>query len=202
LTAEERELLQKLLEAFDEEGLKKSLGIKKFKSGSRAKQLEEYYMGPTLNISGYQCGYTGPYTKTNLPRSASVKMDIRFVPNQASDEILGKLRAHLDNHGFSEVEIHKQAALSWYRTPPTADIVQVIVRGTKAMGIEPIVYPSGFWSDPCSVVAKAGNLYHRVVMFGAGGSGNYHSANEWVSVEGLRLCEKQFGAFLYQYGKV
>lgn len=202
MTEQERELFQRVIETFDEEAVRKSLGVKKFKSGSREKQIQEYFLGPTLNISGYQCGYTGAYIKTNFPMDAIAKMDIRLVPNQTPEEILHKLRSHLDKHGFSEVKIHKQASYNWYRTPPSADIVKVLVEATKRMGVDPVVYPSGYWSDPCSIVAKPGNLYDRIISFGLGGSGNYHQANEWVSIEGLRLTEKQFCTFLYEYSKL
>ncbi len=40
-----------------------------------------------------------------LPAKASAKVDFRLVPNQTPQEVLEKLRAHLDKQGFTDVQI-------------------------------------------------------------------------------------------------
>ena len=55
---------------------------------------------PTCNIQGISAGYTGPGTKTILPRQAQAKLDLRLVPDQDPDEIFELLRAHLDESGL------------------------------------------------------------------------------------------------------
>ena len=43
--------------------------------------------------------------KTVLPAEASAKMDFRLVPDQRPRDVFDKLRAHLDDQGFADVEI-------------------------------------------------------------------------------------------------
>ncbi|MCA9929713.1 MAG: M20/M25/M40 family metallo-hydrolase [Anaerolineales bacterium] len=60
---------------------------------------------PTCTICGITTGYQGPGSMTVQPAKASAKIDFRLVPNQTPDEIVSKLRAHLDANGFDDVEI-------------------------------------------------------------------------------------------------
>src|SRR3546814_12482157 len=43
---------------------------------------------------------------TILPGRAVAKLDLRLVPNQTRAEAEKKLRAHLDKHGFTDVEVN------------------------------------------------------------------------------------------------
>lgn len=60
---------------------------------------------PSCTICGITTGYQGPGSKTVLPASATAKIDFRLVPNQTPDDILQKLRLHLDTWGFSDIHI-------------------------------------------------------------------------------------------------
>lgn len=60
---------------------------------------------PTCTICGLTSGYQGPGSMTVLPAKASAKVDFRLVPVQTPEEIVSKLRAHLDTNGFEDVEI-------------------------------------------------------------------------------------------------
>ena len=46
-----------------------------------------------------------PASSHTLPAKASAKVDFRLVPEQTPEEIVSKLRAHLDRNGFEDVEI-------------------------------------------------------------------------------------------------
>ncbi|MGI6574934.1 MAG: peptidase dimerization domain-containing protein [bacterium] len=46
---------------------------------------------PTFNINGISAGYIGKGGKTVIPSEASVKLDIRLVANQSSEDIFNKL---------------------------------------------------------------------------------------------------------------
>ena len=67
--------------------------------------LERYSFAPTCNIAGLVSGYTGEGSKTVLPAKAMAKIDFRLVPNQDPDDILAKLRSHLDEQGYSDISI-------------------------------------------------------------------------------------------------
>ena len=60
---------------------------------------------PTVTIQGLVGGYTGPGGKTSIPSRAEAKLDFRLVPDMRADEVVSKLRAHLDKRGFSDIEI-------------------------------------------------------------------------------------------------
>jgi len=200
-TEEEREMVEKLKKLFDEEVYKRERGVKKLKRGLPGIKLyESYLMDPRLNINGYSSGYTGPAIKTSFPDSAKAKIDIRLVPNMLADDILRKLRRHLDKHGFPEVEIKVQASYGWVRTSIKSEIVQAALRAADRHGVESICHPLYFGSTP-SVVFGGPPLNIPCVSAGLGRMGRPHEANEYITVEGLREFEKYVVTFLYEYAK-
>jgi acetylornithine deacetylase/succinyl-diaminopimelate desuccinylase-like protein len=70
-----------------------------------AELLVQETLVPTCTICGLTSGYQGPGSKTVLPAKASAKIDFRLVPNQMPEEIVEKLRAHLDAQGFEDVKV-------------------------------------------------------------------------------------------------
>jgi acetylornithine deacetylase/succinyl-diaminopimelate desuccinylase-like protein len=60
---------------------------------------------PTLNVQGLWSGFIGPGDKTITPAEAHARLDIRIVPDQRPGAIADALRAHLDAHGFDDVEV-------------------------------------------------------------------------------------------------
>ncbi|HKW21492.1 MAG TPA: M20/M25/M40 family metallo-hydrolase [Ktedonobacterales bacterium] len=67
--------------------------------------FERSTFSPTCNIAGLLSGYTGEGTKTVLPAAAMAKIDFRLVPDQDPDDILAKLRAHLDANGYDDISL-------------------------------------------------------------------------------------------------
>ena len=91
----------------DSEDMLKRYGLKGFLNGMKGGvdlRREEVFM-PTCTICGLTSGYQGPGSKTVLPAQASAKVDFRLVPDQTPQEVLEKLRKHLDAEGFSDIEI-------------------------------------------------------------------------------------------------
>jgi acetylornithine deacetylase/succinyl-diaminopimelate desuccinylase-like protein len=60
---------------------------------------------PCMNVNGFSGGYGGDGAKTVLPAEGSVKIDFRLVPDQDPQHIVGLIRAHLDRHGFGDIEL-------------------------------------------------------------------------------------------------
>lgn len=58
-----------------------------------------------MNVNGFLGGYAGEGAKTVLPAESSVKIDFRLVPDQDPQRIVALLRAHLDRHGFEDIEL-------------------------------------------------------------------------------------------------
>lgn len=89
-------------------------------------KMEEVFT-PTCTICGLTSGYQGPGAKTVQPAFASAKVDFRLVPNQKPQDILKKLRVHLDAEGFSDVKIDFLGGEPAARTDPDDPFIKLIV---------------------------------------------------------------------------
>jgi acetylornithine deacetylase/succinyl-diaminopimelate desuccinylase-like protein len=200
LTTSERDQLTRLKNDFDDVATMRRLGIRQFRDGRRgADYFEEYASGPVLNIDGYSSGYTGPFIKTMLPDSAVAKIDIRLVPDMDKDEILRKLRSHLDKHGFQNVDIWLQGSYNWSKTDLSASVIQAAIAALQAHGVEPAIWPMTYYCAPTSVFNEP-PLNLPVTDAGVGHMGRWHEANEFFAVDSMRAFEKWMVTFLYEFG--
>jgi acetylornithine deacetylase/succinyl-diaminopimelate desuccinylase-like protein len=88
----------------------------------------EQIFSPTCTICGLTSGYQGPGSKTVLPARASAKVDFRLVPDQDPRDILKKLRAYLDKHGFTDVQITDLGSDPAARTDPDHPFIQLVAK--------------------------------------------------------------------------
>ena len=164
-TARDRELFDALPDVAEE--YKERYGVKHFikglKGGTELK-MEEVFT-PTCTICGLTSGYQGPGSKTVQPAFASAKVDFRLVPDQKPEDILKKLRAHLDAEGFNDVQIKFLGGEPAARTDPDDSFVRTVVQAAEevyeeAMQLVPMVGGSGpsypFVHDLGLPVATAG----------------------------------------------
>ncbi|MFN8382393.1 MAG: M20/M25/M40 family metallo-hydrolase [Anaerolineales bacterium] len=126
-SARDRELMDALPEVADEYltryGAK---GFIKGLTGGTDLKIEEVFT-PTCTICGLTSGYQGAGSKTVQPAFASAKVDFRLVPNQMPQDILKKLRAHLDAEGFSDVQIEFLGGEPAARTDPDDPFVKIVL---------------------------------------------------------------------------
>ena len=63
--------------------------------------------GQSMNLDGIWAGnmFEGG-SGAILPNRIVSKHNFRYVPNQTGPDIVNKLRAHLDKHGYEDVEIN------------------------------------------------------------------------------------------------
>ena len=183
-TPRERELLEQA--GWDDEEQKRSLGTDEFVGGvSGTDALQQLLFTPTCNIAGFASGYVGEGRKTLLPATAAVNIDFRLVSDQDPSDILAKLRAHLDRHGFEDIEIdHEGGGIEPSRTNPDDPFVQVVVDAAKTVyQKDPTVRPTGDASGR-QAVWLAGKL-------GIPGAGTAvgppdwrgHAANEFMTIQ-------------------
>ena len=135
----------------DEEEAKESLGLKGFIKGVTGYDYKSrHILEPTCNICGFDAGYTGPGSKTVLPNFASVKLDFRLVPNQNPDDVLDKLRRHLDTQGFDDITIASQVeGENPARTPLDSPFVAMVAEAAREVyATEPVIVPSMAGSGP------------------------------------------------------
>jgi acetylornithine deacetylase/succinyl-diaminopimelate desuccinylase-like protein len=201
LTAAEQEQLDRLKANFDEEATKRRLGIRRFRGGCLGSEyFEEFTAGPVLNIDGYRSGYIGPYIKTMFPDSAVAKLDIRLVPDMEKEDIKGKLRKHLDTHGFSHVELWFQGSYSWSKTDLSADIVQAAITAVETHGVEPAIWPTAYYAAPMAVFNRP-PLNLPCTDAGIGYMGRWHEANEFFAVDSMHNFEKWVVTFLHEFAQ-
>jgi acetylornithine deacetylase/succinyl-diaminopimelate desuccinylase-like protein len=144
----DRELMSVLPDVADE--YKNRYGVKQFIKGIKGGtdlKMEEVFT-PTCTICGLTSGYQGPGSKTVQPAKASAKVDFRLVPDQKPDDILKKLRLHLDARGFEDVRITFLGGEPAARTDPDDGFVRTVVESAEGvyefpMEIVPMVGGSG-----------------------------------------------------------
>jgi acetylornithine deacetylase/succinyl-diaminopimelate desuccinylase-like protein len=133
-----------------EEHTAESLGLAGFVKGVRGLEYRlRHVLEPTCNIDGLSAGYEGGGPKTVIPCQASAKVDFRLVPDQTPDDILAKLRRHLDARGFADIEVRRLSAERPARTPidhPFVDVVREAAR--QVYSVEPVVSPTMAGTGP------------------------------------------------------
>jgi len=157
--------------------------------------LKQGLYSPVLNINGFHSGYTGPATKTILPRKATAKIDIRFGPKTEPDEVVKKLQDYLIERGFDDIEVVVREKYTWSKTDFSEPIVQKMVSAYQSLGIEPEIWPIATWTAPYFVFSRILGL--PVVSGGLGHGAKEHVANEYMTVRGLMDFEKFVATFIY-----
>ena len=164
--------------------------------------IEQLLFTPTCNIAGITTGYQGPGSKTVLPAEASAKLDFRLIPDQDPEDILAKLRRHLDSHGYEQVEIVSWDAEKPARAEYDSDVGRAVLETeTEFFGRPPVVWPFMAATGPMPPVVH-GLGVPAVLPTGAGRpDSRVHAPNESIRVEdyiatvrlACRLLER-FGA--------
>jgi acetylornithine deacetylase/succinyl-diaminopimelate desuccinylase-like protein len=181
-----------LVDALPDEdiALRRAFGIDRYLGGLEgAAWRRALYLEPTMNVNGFHAGYGGEGAKTVLPARAFAKLDFRLVPDQDPLHVLTVLRAHLDRHGFDDVEVLR---LQHAERAGRSDVTHPFVLDTVAAlhevyGQAPVVYPNSAGSGPIHPFVEV--LGVPVVGVGCGYPGsNIHGPNEH-----LRLPDFQRG---------
>ena len=131
-------------------------------------------------------------------------MGSRIVPNQTAAEVFDRVRRHLDQHGYPDIEIRKISSNEWAKTSPSEPIVQASIRVYQSYGVNPMVMPHAAGSAPDHLYSRT--LFDMPFLRGGMGHGaNLHTVDEYYVVEGkgkiagITEVEKSFVDFLYAY---
>lgn len=156
---------------------------------------------PTCTICGLTAGYQGKGSKTVLPAEASAKVDFRLVPNQTPDKVLAQLRAHLDAHGFEDIEIVNLGGNPAAKTNPDHPAVQIAVEAARDVYDKPTrVIPMIGGSGPNFIFQKY--LGVPIISSGAGDSNSKaHAPNESISLDLYVKGAKHFARILMLMGQ-
>ncbi|MER2262092.1 MAG: dipeptidase [Psychrobacillus sp.] len=191
LMEEEREAYAAL--GFNEDELKQEVGVDELFGEKGYTHLERVWARPTLEINGVFGGFSGEGIKTVLPSEAGAKITCRLVPDQDPDEIVEKLKAHINQHKPAGVtvtvtEFDKGKP---FITPFDHPAIQAAGRSYEKVYAVPTAYTRGGGSIPI-VAAFDEILGLPVVLMGFGlSTENFHAPNEHFHLEnfdkGLRV---------------
>ena len=180
----------------------RSLGLDGFIGGVRGLDYHRRHVfEPTCTIDGLSAGYQGPGAKTVLPATASAKLDFRLVPDQDPDDILTKLRRHLDRHGFGDVAVTYLSGERPARTPMTSPFVRTVCDAAEEVyGRRPYVTPN---------MAATGPMYHFIHDLGlptaSAGVGypdsRAHAPNENIRIDDFIRGMKHIAAIIDRLGR-
>jgi acetylornithine deacetylase/succinyl-diaminopimelate desuccinylase-like protein len=209
LTEREKALIGEIARSADEAQQKKLLGVTHWMDGlPYDKALMRLAQEPTVNIEGLVAGYTGPGGKTVLPGKAVAKLDLRLVPNQTRAEAERKLRAHLDKHGFPDVEVNVSGGYDPTEVSEDSRLIKTMLATYARAGVKATLNPriAGSWpgatftSPPVSIPAG---------HFGMGHGSGAHAPDEYYLIEstnpkvaGLVEATMGYADFLYQLAAI
>jgi acetylornithine deacetylase/succinyl-diaminopimelate desuccinylase-like protein len=185
LAEDELDVLQEM--PFDGEEFKKTYGAKHFLGEMGDDQAKKALVQrPTGNIAGIWAGYTGPGSKTVLPKEIHVKFDFRLVPEQDPQDLWKKLRKYLDDNGFSDVEMQLESMEPAARTSYKHPFAKSAIRAAeKVYGKEPIVELGSPGTGPLYIFTRRYNMPSVDIGVSAL-DGGIHAPNENLKLENLR----------------
>ncbi|MER2089043.1 MAG: dipeptidase [Sporosarcina sp.] len=198
LLDEEREAYQAL--GFNEEELKDDIGVSELFGEKGYTYLERTWTRPTLEVNGVFGGFSGEGIKTVLPAEAGAKITCRLVPDQDPDEIVEKLKSHIEKHKPAGVtvtvtEFDKGKP---FITPFDHPAIQAAGRSYEKVYNVPTAYTRGGGSIPI-VAAFDEILELPVVLMGFGlASENFHAPNEHFHLENFDQGMRVIGDYYYE----
>jgi acetylornithine deacetylase/succinyl-diaminopimelate desuccinylase-like protein len=187
----------------DAENIKEMYGLKHYLKGLTGglEFKRTAIFEPTCTICGLDSGYQGPGSKTVLPAEARAKIDFRLVPDQTPDEILEKLRDHLDARGFENIEIIFHGGTRPAKTDAEHPFVQLTNATAKQVyGRDMVVSPMSGGSGPNYPFVHTLKL--PVVASGVGYPGSaVHAPNEHIRVEDFLNGIRHTAYIIEAYGR-
>jgi acetylornithine deacetylase/succinyl-diaminopimelate desuccinylase-like protein len=179
----------------DQQAALATVGLDRLPPPSDLGYFERLMTNPTLNIAGFCSGYGGPGSKTIIPAAATVKMDMRLVPDQRADDIFAKFQAHVTQHA-PDVEVLRLGSMEPSFTPlehPYASVVRQAV--ATGFGAPPVDVPLLGGSLPDAVFTQTLGLPSFLVPYANADERN-HAPNENIEVArffaGIRTAASLF----------
>jgi acetylornithine deacetylase/succinyl-diaminopimelate desuccinylase-like protein len=185
LTAAQKQMVIDYSVSVHEELMKNELGVQHWVHDlAWQDSLLRLYSQPTINIEGLVGGYTGPGGKTVLPHRATAKLDMRLVPDMTAADTLAKLKAHLQKHGFGDIEVNMSGGYDPTQTDPDSGLVKAVLATYRRLGYSPQVLPRNPGSWPGYRFTSA-PLSLPALEFGLGHGTGAHAPDEYYLIESV-----------------
>ncbi len=210
-TPDDERMIDLMVEDVDLPRSAERLGIGGFIPGkTRRELLVDSIFGTSFNMDGIWSGLMTPGTAGSImPNTITSKHNCRYVPDQDGTDLLRKIRAHLDQYGYEDVEISVIGDVPWVTADYETDIARSLFEmfdefgveyrltpGTGAGGLGPYWPAYLFARDPLTLPIGMGMLGHG---HGAHMINEYYVIEGTDDVYGIAGAEKGFAATLYNY---
>lgn len=171
--------------------------------------VRHFYTPESFNIQGINTGYLGPDTGTKpfiLPGDAHATFDLRMPRGYDPDVVHQQLRDHLDDHGFSDVEMDVSGKHTWCKTDPDSELVQAARTTISDHGCDLTLWPFSAGGVPWAVF---GSRFDIPVLYGVGlgyganasGSDEFFVVDGNDTVGGLVDCELSHAEMVLAYAR-
>lgn len=201
--ASERDL--ELLEALpsEEDRIREAYGLDGFLLGATGLELRRRSLfEPTCTISGLSSGYQGPGSKTVLPAEAMAKVDFRLVPSQRASDLLEKLKRHLREQGFGDIEVVQHGGYDAARVDPDDPFVTMVAdTGWDVYDRPASIHPTSGGSGPMDSFVRHLGVPIANVGIGYPNSGA-HAPNEHVRMIDFARGIKQTARVMLRMGEL
>jgi len=146
--------------------------------------VTKHLYSPTANIAGFGAGYLGNGTKTIVPKEAFVKMDFRLVANMRAADIERKLRKHLHERGFNDIEIIVYSKEDPAKTAVESYIAQTMITCAEMVdGEKPNVWPTVGGTGPMSLFTRELKLPTAMGVGVNYPGASFHAPNEHIVID-------------------
>lgn len=189
-------------EPFDELEFKKEYGLNNFINNlDNVEELNTALAGkPTCNIAGLKSGYTSKGIKNIIPASALAKLDLRLVPDMTPRKQFERLKNHLNNNGFYNIELKLIDQVAPARTPVDHPLVKIIVESAKDVFGTAIISVSSAGTGPMSYFDSILGV-PSICVGGPYKFSRAHGPNEFARIDDLNKTTKCIGRIIEKFGK-
>lgn len=190
---------------FEEEAERERLGIKEFVNDVTGLDfLNRYFYEPTCNIAGIVSGFIVPNaSKTVLPKEVMAKLDMRLVPNQDPDDIVEKLRAHLDKRGFGNIRIKGFSMEHPVRSAADSLVARATIEAAKDVFDTPLaVAPMMIGTGPMWPIAGRLGIPTVSTAGVCRPDSNIHAPNENVRLDDFLKIVEYTSAYLTRFAEI
>lgn len=138
-----------------EQQVRDEFGVEVFAGGLTGSDWADYLRSPTCTINGLTSGFQDDGQMMIIPARAMAKLDFRLLPGQHPEEVLSKLRCHLDAHGFADITIKSAGGSSSAASDPDHPFVRLFADAVReTYGCDPILYPYAGGSGPAELFLR------------------------------------------------
>jgi acetylornithine deacetylase/succinyl-diaminopimelate desuccinylase-like protein len=192
-TAEDSKMIDEMIEkgAFDIELIKEGFGVDVFIDDIEdpRKLLTMQLYGTSFNLDGIYGGRMTPGAGAVMPLKLTSKHNIRFNANPDANELVMKLRRHLDNRGYTDVKIDVVGVMDWCLNNWDHGLAGAVLKMYEEFNVGYVLKPPTAVSGEMAPAWPAylfGKSPLRLPIMGGslGHGGRAHTVDEYYVIEG------------------